>query len=118
MNSANPYQASNAPTTEFPPVMASSARPPEAIESLIPYRNSPALISYYTGLFSICPIIGLPLAIAALVLGVVGLRKRRRQSEVKGAAHAWIGIIVGTLGLLINVVIFMGIFVAIATANM
>ncbi len=118
MNTVNPYETSQASPTGLPPVLDGYSRPPDAIESLIPYRNGPALIAYYTGLFSLCPVIGLPLAVTALVLGVMGLKKRRRQPEVKGAAHAWVGIIVGTLGLLINLLIVSAIVAALVAAMM
>ena len=64
---------------------------------VIPYNNAPALIAYYLGLFSLFPLLGLPLGVAALVLGVLGLKKRRENPAVKGSAHAWIGIGCGTI---------------------
>ena len=71
--------------------------PPEGdgTGGVIPYKNVPALIGYYLGVFSILPLF--PIGIAALVLGILGLRKRRRHPEVKGAVHAWIGIVGGGL---------------------
>lgn len=86
-----------------PPVVAGpidrSTLPPQddGISTMIPYRNPPALIACYLGLFSLLPLIGLVLAVPALLLGIVGLVKRNRQPEVKGAVHAWIGIIMGGL---------------------
>ena len=62
---------------------------------LIPYKNPAALISYYLGLFSLLPIIGFFLAVPALVLGIVGLRHRAQNPVIKGAVHAWIGILGG-----------------------
>ncbi|NNJ25422.1 hypothetical protein [Alienimonas chondri] len=59
---------------------------------VIPYKNPPALIAYYLGIGSGFPLIGLPLGIAAFVLGIMGLKKRRANPAVKGSAHAWIGI--------------------------
>ncbi len=59
---------------------------------IIPYKNPPALIAYYLGLFSLLPVLGLPLGIAAVILGVVGFRKYRAIPQVKGQFHAWIGI--------------------------
>jgi len=37
----------------------------------------------------------------ALVLGIMGLRKRAKNPEVKGSVHAWIGIVLGGLFTLI-----------------
>lgn len=62
---------------------------------LIPYKNPKALTAYYLGLFSFIPCLGLPLGIAALVLGIMGLRARSRNPVIKGSVHAWIGILVG-----------------------
>ncbi|QDT14647.1 zinc finger Ran-binding domain-containing protein [Alienimonas californiensis] len=64
----------------------------DATGGVIPYKNPPALIAYYLGLFSGFPLIGLPLGIAAFVLGIMGLKRRRENPKVKGSAHAWIGI--------------------------
>jgi hypothetical protein len=33
--------------------------------------------------------------LAAVVLGILGLRKVKAQPEVRGTVHAWIGILVG-----------------------
>lgn len=64
---------------------------------IIPYTNPPALISYYLGLFSIIPMFGIILGIAAVILGLLGLRASRKNPEMRGKVHAWIGIIVGGL---------------------
>jgi len=59
---------------------------------LIPYKNPKALIAYYLGLLSGLPLIGLPIGVAALVLGIMGLRDRARNPIIKGSIHAGIGI--------------------------
>ncbi len=69
----------------------------DATGGIIPYKNPPALTAYYCAVFSLVPILGLMLGIPAIVLGVVGLRKRKANPVIKGAAHAWIGIILGGL---------------------
>lgn len=60
---------------------------------VIPYKNVPALIGYYLGVFSIIPCF--PIGLAALVLGILGLRKVKQEPAVRGTVHAWIGILVG-----------------------
>ena len=60
---------------------------------VIPYKNVPALIGYYLGVFSIIPCF--PIGLAAVLLGILGLRKVKAQPEVRGTVHAWIGILVG-----------------------
>lgn len=75
------------------------------LSSIIPYKNPPALTAYYLGVFALIPILGIPLAIGALVLGIVGLRRYRRTPTAKGVAHAWIGILLGALMLVVNAVL-------------
>ena len=69
----------------------------DATGGVIPYKNPPALIAYYCGIFSLLPILGLVFGIAAFILGVVGLRQRKANPVIKGSVHAWIGIVLGGL---------------------
>ena len=69
---------------------------------LVPYHNAPAMWSYYMGIFSIIPFLGIPLGLAALITGFVGLAKVREEPEVKGKVHAWVGIIAGGIMFLIH----------------
>jgi hypothetical protein len=69
----------------------------DATGGLIPYKNPPALAAYYLGIVALIPLLGLPFGVLAVALGILGLRKRARQPEVKGSIHAWIGIVLGTL---------------------
>ena len=59
---------------------------------LIPFKNPKALIAYYLGIFSGLPVIGLPIGVAAFILGIMGLRDRARNPIIKGSVHAGIGI--------------------------
>ncbi|MGB0549127.1 MAG: hypothetical protein ACPGR8_08330 [Limisphaerales bacterium] len=69
------------------------------VSTIIPYHNKPALIAYYLGVFFIaCP--------PAMILGIIGLRNVRANPEVKGTAHAWIGIISGSVFLLLSIAVF------------
>jgi hypothetical protein len=68
---------------------------------LIPYKNSRALWAYYLGIFSLIPFLGIPLGIAALILGVKGLKNAELHPEVRGKVHAWTGIILGAVCALI-----------------
>jgi len=95
----NPYQS----PTEV--VQAVAVGGDEGVATVIPYRNANALIAYYLGLFSCFPVIGFPLAIVALVLGIRGLRAVRANPSVHGTAHAWIGVVCGSIGFLINLLI-------------
>ena len=62
----------------------------DATGGVIPYKNMPALLAYYLGLFSLFPCLGLFLAIPAFVLGIMGLRKRKANPAVKGSASSWV----------------------------
>jgi len=90
----NPY---NTPQHGGMPKPVASHSEGDATGGVIPYKNPPALIAYYLGLFSLLPCIGLFLGIPALILGIIGLRKRAANPAVKGSAHAWIGIVMGGL---------------------
>jgi hypothetical protein len=71
----------------------------DATGGLIPYKNAPALVAYYLGVFGLIPLIGPLLAIPAFILGIIGLRKRAKTPVIKGAAHAWIGIVLGVFSI-------------------
>jgi hypothetical protein len=65
------------------------------MSGMIPYKNMPALIGYYLAVFSI--ILGPLLGIPALVLGIIGLVKRSKDPRVRGLAHAWVAILLGSV---------------------
>ena len=85
---------------------------------VIPYKNPPALIAYYCGIFSLIACIPFlfPLPIVALVLGIKGLRKAKAEPHVKGTVHAWIGIVCGAIFGLIGIVSTVGAIAAIIAA--
>ncbi|MFN3650454.1 MAG: DUF4190 domain-containing protein [Armatimonadota bacterium] len=78
------------------------ARPPSAVDHVIPTRNPKALAAYYFGIFSLIPCVGLLLGPAAVTLGFLGLKARRENPELPGKAHAMVGIIVGLVTSLFN----------------
>jgi len=77
-----------------PPIVITSD---DTLGGLMPSKNGPALAAYYLGVFSAIPFLGIPLGIAALIFGIKGVRRAREHPEVKGKAHAWVGIIAGGL---------------------
>ena len=79
------------------PALPTGSAADQALSGLIPYNNSAALIAYYLAVFSVIPLFGFFMAVAALILGIRGLRFAREHPEAKGKAHALIGIIVGGL---------------------
>jgi hypothetical protein len=88
--------------------------PSDGVSTLIPYKNPKALASYYCGVFSLIPVLGLILGPIAIVLGVKGLKAAKAQPELKGTAHAWVGIVLGSLVALghLAVVVFFGVAIA------
>ena len=79
---------------------------------LIPVKNSSALIGYYLGVFALIPVLGIPLGIAAVILGTKGLKLAKLNPDAKGTGHAWTAIILGGLSavgytLLIAILILM-----------
>jgi len=77
-------------------------RQPEAIETLIPYKNPLGLFAYYTGVFSFIPCAGLALGPTALILGIMGVRYRNKHPTAGGFGHALSGIIMGGITSLAN----------------
>jgi hypothetical protein len=90
-----------------PPPVAGSTSTYNALGVLIPYKNSQALAAYYCGVFGLIPCLGLPVAVAAVVLGILGLKFAKQHPETKGKAHAWAGIILGGLVLIGTVVVIL-----------
>ena len=85
-----------APIANAPPTTPGAPAPLEG-GVIIPFRNPPALIAYYLGIFALIPFLGLFLAIPAFILGIIGLRLRGREPHRHGSVHAWIGIVAGAL---------------------
>jgi len=52
---------------------------------------------------------GLLVSIAAIVLGLLGLKAVRAQPRLRGTAHAQVAILLGTLTMLLNVAITIGL---------
>jgi hypothetical protein len=119
----NPNQPTNPFSTPSQPAnpLGHPAQPQQnegdATGGLIPYKNAPALIAYYISLLSLIPILGIPFGITAFILGIIGLKKRAANPVIKGAAHAWIGIILGGGTTLLYIVALILIFGIAATSN-
>ena len=69
----------------------------EGFATIVPYRNGPALAAYYTGVFGLIPILGFVLGPLALILGIVGLMKARKNPKAHGTGHAIAGIVLGVI---------------------
>ncbi len=71
---------------------------------VIPYKNVPALIAYYTGVLGqIAGFLGglsLFTGAAAIVLGIMGMMRASKNPQAHGRGHAITGIILGAVQLL------------------
>ncbi|TMQ32179.1 MAG: zinc ribbon domain-containing protein [Planctomycetota bacterium] len=83
----------------------------EVVSTIIPYKNPKALASYYLGIFSLIPIIGLLLAIVAIALGILGFRDRNRNPRIKGTAHAIVGVSLGVFSLIAHLAVLIVLIV-------
>jgi len=100
-----------------PPPSVPTGPPPipqtgDATGGLIPYKNPHALIGYYLGIVGLIPFIGILLAIPAFVLGIIGLKKRKQNPVIKGAIHAWVGIILGGISIAYHALIAVALLAA------
>ncbi len=64
---------------------------------VIPYKNAKALMSYYCGVFSLIPCVGIVLGPIAILLGILGFSYAKKHPKASGKAHAIVGIILGTI---------------------
>jgi hypothetical protein len=95
----NPYDAPMAEVVGQRPMMPPTNEG-DATGGVIPYKNPHALIAYYLGILSLLPIIGVPFGLASVILGFMGLSRRKKNPVIKGSVHAWIGIVFGMLSIL------------------
>jgi len=112
LNPLPPPSRAPLPDPQKPPTPGASPHD-NTMGGMIPTQNQPALWSYYLGLFSIFPVLGLPMAVVALVQGRKGLKLFRAQPQAKGRTHAMVGLGCGTVGLLLNLFIVGGILLAV-----
>jgi hypothetical protein len=73
---------------------------------VIPYKNAPALISYYIGfgglLLCFCGGLSFISGLAAIVLGIMGMIRASKNKEAHGRVHALVGIILGAAQVLLG----------------
>jgi hypothetical protein len=81
------------------PVPATSGYKDPLLE-FVPYRNVASLWAYYLGVFALIPCFGIALGIAAIVMGIIGIRYSQKHPEAKGMVHSLVGIVLGGLVLL------------------
>ncbi|MCC7493020.1 MAG: hypothetical protein IT204_11750 [Fimbriimonadaceae bacterium] len=88
--------------------------PVDPITVFVPYHNPRALAAYYLGVFSLIPCLGCPLGLAALGLGLAGLRHSNAVPTAGGRLHAWVGILVGGLCGVVNTILLVLAVVSLA----
>lgn len=82
------------------------------VAKVIPYKNMPALFSYYLGVFSLIPCLGSILSIAAIICGIFGLKKANENPGAHGKVHAIVGLILGSIVLLLHLAVIIMMIVA------
>lgn len=100
-DTSNPYLAPRTDAVPRDPHHAPGAGE-SIVEVFVPSKNGPALAGYYLGLLSLLPCLGFPIGVAAVYFGLQGLRRVRQNPAVRGGAHAWVGVICGSLFGLFN----------------
>ena len=70
-------------------------------------RNTSAIWSYYLGIasFLFCFLTGIP----ALISGIVALSRARENPALKGELHAWFGIVIGVISIVLPIVFIISI---------
>ncbi len=98
---------------QAPPTISTGMRHPDIGPgpAMIPTRNPAALVGYYVSVFSLIPFLGILLGIVAVILGVIGMVKRSRNPDIRGLAHAWVAIILGTITTLVYSALLVAIIV-------
>ena len=74
---------------------------------IIPTGNPSALIGYYLGVASLIPLVGILTGLPAIILGGVGISKAKANSSAGGMGHAITAIVLGFIGVLVQVGIFL-----------
>ncbi len=79
----------------------------EALATIIPWRNKYALIGYYLGIFGLIPLLGIPLAIAGIILGGLGIHHWKKNHRSHGLAHSIVAIVCGCIGLGVSAMVIL-----------
>lgn len=92
---------------EFPPLQGHLNTGNNVVATIIPWRNKCALIGYYLGIFGLIPVLGAPLALGGIVLGILGIRHWKRNHRSHGLAHSIVAIACGIIGVGLTTLILM-----------
>lgn len=72
----------------------------DGIQTLIPTKNKPALLSYYFGIAGLVPILGLLFSILAIVYGKKGLKIYSTNPTPGAKGHSITGMVLGIIQLI------------------
>lgn len=75
----------------------------EVIKMSTGQKSKLAIISLVLGIFSFIHLFGLEKAALAVIFGFLALNEISNQPEMKGKSYAWVGIILGTLSLVLTI---------------
>lgn len=95
--------------SQAPPAHRSYGPAPDPMGGLIPTSNPPSLWSYYCGIFSLTVCFAPILSPIAIFQGRKALNNIKENPGLAGKAHAIVGIISGSIGLGIVLLIVGGI---------
>ena len=73
-------------------------------------NNTMALVSYYLGIASL--LCGLLTGIPAIITGIMGINFARQNPTAKGVVHAWVGIVLGGIALVFQLIMLIAILSA------
>lgn len=73
-------------------------------QTFIPTKNAKALTSYYLGVFGFIPFM-LPLSIAAVVTGIMGMKQYNKVPTPGAKGHAIAGIVMGAIQIAFFIII-------------
>lgn len=82
----------------------------DGFATVVPYRNGAALAAYYLGVFGLIPGVGFVLGPLALIFGIVGLIKARKNPKAHGTGHAIAGILLGLIDPVLWIVLWYTVF--------
>ncbi|MDG2292281.1 MAG: hypothetical protein P8L37_06455 [Phycisphaerales bacterium] len=91
----------------FQPLQGLLGSEDKVISTIIPWRNKCALIGYYLGILGLLPLVGVPLGLTAIVLGILGIIHWKKNHRSHGLVHSIIAIACGLLGILITGVLLL-----------
>jgi hypothetical protein len=99
------------PTPTEPTQSRSAASP---LAEIVPIENGSALLGYYFAIFSLIPCFGLILGIAAVFLGLKGLKAVKQNPGLPGKVHGYVAVILGGLMGLANLGLLIAFLVALS----